>query len=150
MMREGSKDFFWKETVGKLDVEDVAIDIHHIFPRDWCEKATPKISSRTYDSIVNKTPISYKANRMIGGKAPSQYLETLQKHKQVGLSDGEMDQILQTHYINPSFLRSDNFQGFMEARKLSLLDLIASAMGKQILPSETGALVEGDGEDGDE
>lgn len=73
MMREGSRDFFWKETVGKLDMEDVSIDIHHVFPKDWCEKTTPRISPRIYDSILNKTPISYKANRMIGGKAPSLY-----------------------------------------------------------------------------
>ncbi len=150
MMREGSRDFFWKETVGKLDIEDVAIDIHHIFPKDWCEKATPKISPRIYDSILNKTPISYKANRMIGGKAPSQYLETLQQHKQVGLSDADMDDLLRTHHIDPAFLRADNFQAFMEARKLSLLRLIENAMGKQILPSETDSAIEEEGEEGDE
>jgi hypothetical protein len=150
MMREGSRDFFWKETVGKLDIEDVAIDIHHIFPKDWCEKATPRISPRICDSILNKTPISYKANRMIGGKAPSLYLEMLQKHKQVGLSDAEMDDILRTHYIDPALLRADNFQGFIEARKLSLLSLIESAMGKQILPPETDSAIGEDDEEGDE
>jgi hypothetical protein len=80
---------------------------------------------------------------MIGGKAPSQYLGMLQKHKQVGLSDAEMDEILRTHYIDPTFLRADNFRGFMEARKLSLLDLIERSMGKQILPSETGTTTSG-------
>jgi hypothetical protein len=38
----------------------------------------------------------------------------------------------------------------MEARKLSLLGLIENAMGKQILPSETDAAVEEEGEEADE
>jgi hypothetical protein len=74
----------------------------------------------------------------------------LQKHKQVGLSDAEMDDILRTHYIDPALLRADNFQGFIEARKLSLLSLIESAMGKQILPPETDSAIGEDDEEGDE
>jgi hypothetical protein len=35
---EGSKDFFWKATIQELDFEEVALDIHHIFPRVWCEE----------------------------------------------------------------------------------------------------------------
>jgi hypothetical protein len=32
---------------------DEAIDIHHIFPKAWCEKQ--KIKPQVYNSIVNKT-----------------------------------------------------------------------------------------------
>jgi len=41
---------------------------------------------------VNKTPISYKANRMIGGKAPSKYLQQIQTHPQVQISIQQQDE----------------------------------------------------------
>ena len=64
VLREGSKDWYWKATIQELDAEEIALDIHHIFPRDWCEKQG--IEKDRYDSVLNKTPISYKANRKIG------------------------------------------------------------------------------------
>lgn len=129
VLRDGSRDFFWKATVQELDFEEVALDIHHIFPRAWCEEQGIKPS--IYNSIINKTPISYKANRMIGGKAPSKYLQSIQGLKQVGLADAQMDEILATHLIHPAMLRADDFQGFMDARAQKLLALIEQAMGKK-------------------
>ena len=88
IQRNGAQDFFWKTTIRDLDEtdwEDCKLDIHHIFPKAWCE--TNKIGPALYNSILNKTPISYKANRMIGGKAPSDYLLQIQKHPTVQLSD---------------------------------------------------------------
>ena len=59
VLRNGAEDFFWKANIRELDAEDVALDIHHIFPQDWCEKQN--IPRKVYNAIVNKTPISYKA-----------------------------------------------------------------------------------------
>ena len=128
VLREGAKDFFWKGTVDELDKDGIALDIHHIFPRDWCEKSG--IQPSVYNSVVNKTPISYKANRTIGGKAPSLYLKQIQDHEQVGLSGYEMDKILNGHLIDPDCLRSDDFDAFYKARKAALLNLIESVMDK--------------------
>jgi CBS domain-containing protein len=55
------------------------VDIHHIFPQDWCKKRGHQ-ACRTYDSIINKTPLSFRTNRIIGGVAPSEYLARLEKH----------------------------------------------------------------------
>jgi len=79
MQREGSKDLFWKASIRDLEADEVAIDIHHIFPKQWCQERGLKVAD--YDSIINKTPISYKANRMIGGNAPSHYLRVLQNQQ---------------------------------------------------------------------
>ncbi|MCT4579134.1 DUF262 domain-containing protein [Donghicola sp.] len=128
ILREGAKDFFWKATIQELENEDASLDIHHIFPRAWCEDAG--IPANTFNSIVNKTPISYKANRMIGRKAPSEYLGALQTHKQVGLDDAEMNAILASHRIPVQPLRSDSFGEFYSARKSNLLQLVEIAMGK--------------------
>ncbi|MBU3679788.1 MAG: DUF262 domain-containing protein [Candidatus Kapabacteria bacterium] len=133
VLREGAEDFFWKAAIQELDDEELALDIHHIFPQDWCEKRGIKRSS--YNTIVNKTPISYKANRMIGGNAPSIYLSKLQKHAQVQLEDEDMNRILSTHFIEPTTLRSDNFTSFYSARKTSLVQIVERAMGKSAATS---------------
>lgn len=130
VLREGARDFFWKATIQELDHEEVALDIHHIFPKDWCEKQSIKPS--IYNSIINKTPISYKANRMIGGKSPSSYLTSIQSHQQVGIGDEEMNAILLTHCIDPICLRTDDFDTFMLNRQESLLNVVERAMGKKI------------------
>jgi hypothetical protein len=113
-------------TIKELDQEDIALDIHHIFPQDWCEKQG--IKRDTYNSIINKTPISYKANRKIGGYAPSLYLRKLQEEKTVQLTDQEMNALVSSHGIDASALRADNFERHYQARKLALLDLIQRAM----------------------
>lgn len=131
VLREGAQDFFWKTKIQELDQEDITLDIHHIFPQDWCEKKGVKRA--TYNAIINKTPISYKANRMIGGSAPSVYLRKLQEHKQVQLADDEMSSLLMSHRIDASALRADDFAAFYLARKAALLTLIEGAMGKASL-----------------
>lgn len=134
VLREGAADFFWKAKIQELDQEDIALDIHHIFPQDWCEKKG--IKRDTYNAIVNRTPISYKANRMIGGSGPSEYLRKLQEHKQVQLSDDAMNSLVATHRIAPATLRADDFDAFYQARKAALLNLIAQAMGKAVVVGE--------------
>ncbi|MEX2261934.1 MAG: hypothetical protein WD696_08270 [Bryobacteraceae bacterium] len=122
-----------------LDRNEKAIDIHHIFPRKWCEERN--MAPRTYNSIVNKTAISYKANRKIGGAAPSIYLGQLERDAAVQLTPPAMDTILRTHQIDPKYLRQDDFDGFFQDRKVALLKLIEKAMGKQAVTS-SGAVAE--------
>ena len=52
------------------------VDIHHIFPKDYCE--SKKLPKQKWNSIINKTPISYSTNRAIGGIAPSKYLSKIE------------------------------------------------------------------------
>lgn len=128
VLREGAKDFFWKANVRDLEADEVALDIHHIFPKDWCQKQG--IPARLYDSIINKTPISYKANRMIGGSAPSVYLGKLQSHPQVQLDDAAMDALLVSHCVPVGPLRADDFHAFYAQRQQELLQLIEKVMGR--------------------
>ncbi len=139
VLREGAQDFFWKAGIQELDTDDVNLDVHHIFPQDWC--VGQKIDRRVFNSVVNKTPISYKANRMIGGKAPSVYLKNLQEHKQVQIDDAAMDEILASHCIDAVRLRADDFNGFITARASALLDLVEKATGKGIQREANATLV---------
>lgn len=130
LLREGAKDWFWKSSIRDLDADEVALDIHHIFPRKWCEdKHVPR---DRYDSILNKTAISYRANRKMGGVAPSQYLPGLQQEKQVGLDDAQMDELLASHELSPELLRKDAFDEFIEDRRRRLSGLVERAIGKAV------------------
>ena len=131
VLREGSKDWYWKATIQELDAEEIALDIHHIFPRDWCEKQG--IEKDRYDSVLNKTPISYKANRKIGGDAPSRYVPRLQGEKEVALNDSEMDELLASHALAPDLLRRNAFEDFAEDRRRRLSRLVEVAMGKPVV-----------------
>ncbi len=129
-IRDGARDWFWTRSIRDLDTDDIGLDIHHIFPRRWCESRG--ISAERYDSILNKTSISYKANRMIGGDAPSVYLPRLQNHDHVGHDDATMDGLIRTHALTPALLRSDAFDEFLEDRRTHLCRLIGQAMGKPV------------------
>lgn len=141
VLREGAVDFFWKAGIQELDTNEVTLDIHHIFPKRWCEVSG--IKPAVFNSIVNKTPISYKANRMIGGNAPSHYIGKIQNHKQVQLDDNRFDDILRSHRIDPEKLRSDDFEGFMRTRAKELLNLVEKAMGKTVEEEPPGYSEEG-------
>lgn len=131
ILREGAKDWFWNSTIQELDAQqELALDIHHIFPVKWCEDRN--IDPKIYNCILNKTSISYKANRKIGGDAPSVYLQKIQNEKQVSLSDDEMDKLLSSHSLSPDLLRNDDFDAFISDRQVQLIELISKAMGKDI------------------
>jgi len=107
---------------------DERVDIHHIFPRDWCKKQ--QIEAGRYDCVVNKTPISARANRIIGGVAPSVYLKRLQQDAKI--TDERTRQILASHLIDAEALLSDNFEHFFEQREEALIGLIEAATGKRV------------------
>jgi len=139
VLREGAQDWFWKAGIQELDAQEILLDIHHIFPKAWCEKKG--IAREVYDCILNKTMISYKANRKIGGDAPSCYLSKIQQEKHVQLSDSEMDKILESHALSPELLRADNFEAFLDDRRRKLIALVEKAMGKIILLTEEQAAI---------
>ena len=104
------------------------IDIHHIFPKDYC--ITQKYEKSKWNSIVNKTPISASSNREIGGVAPSNYLGKLEKKGAVLPSD--LDAYVETHWIDHSMLRNNEFQNFIIDRAKKLLSAIEVATGRTI------------------
>jgi len=127
LIRDGALDFKAAQGIDVAMYFDEAIDIHHIFPRDWCTKNN--IGERS-ECILNKTPLSASTNRIIGGVAPSEYLPKLQKR--YGISEERMNDILGTHIIDPTLLRADNFDNFFAAREEAVLRRIEQAIGKPI------------------
>ncbi len=128
LMRDGGRDFRTGEQIDTQLYFDDYIDIHHIFPQQWCQQNG--IERRRYNSIINKIPISAKTNRMIGGKAPAIYLERLEKSAEI--SSARMDEILRSHCIDPDSLRANDFDTFFTKREQALLLKIEQVIGKPI------------------
>ncbi|MCY4568670.1 MAG: DUF4268 domain-containing protein [Candidatus Poribacteria bacterium] len=127
MQDRGASDFRTGYPIDEKVFFEDRIDIHHIFPRAWCTEKG--IASGDYNSIINKTAISARTNRMIGGCAPSAYLQRIQTESKI--DDVKMDNRLAAHLISAEALRADDFWGFLEARKEALFRVIQKAMGKE-------------------
>jgi hypothetical protein len=128
VMKQGARDFVSGTPIDLNTYFNNAIDIHHIFPRAWCEKQ--KLPREKWNSVVNKTPLAAGTNRFISGDAPSVYLARIQRAKQV--APGSLDEFLTSHVIPVQALRSDDFDTFVRQRAAALLKLIEQAMGKAI------------------
>ena len=99
------------------------IDIHHIFPKDYCERQGYPRSK--WNSVINKTPITYSTNREIGGAAPSIYLGKIASKGQV--DPVVLDDYLETHWIDVVAAKGDDFNKFIASRASMLLDAISNA-----------------------
>ncbi|GJL50948.1 MAG: hypothetical protein NPIRA01_21750 [Nitrospirales bacterium] len=128
LMRDGGQDFRTGEPIEAQTFFDDKIDIHHIFPEKWCKSA--EIKPGTYNSVINKTAISARTNRQIGGRAPSKYLPAVEKS--AGIDSARMDEILGSHCVASGHLRADGFWDFYVARAEMLLQRIERATGKSI------------------
>jgi hypothetical protein len=130
LMKEGAQDFRSGQKFDDTIFFGENVDIHHIFPKDWCKKHG--IEAAVYDSICNKTPLSYRTNRIIGGSAPSKYLAELEKGNPTtpAIPRAILDGYLASHMISPDLLRADKFAEFMKDRQKRLLALIEKATGR--------------------
>ena len=128
ILKNHARDFISGAEMDFSTYSDERIDIHHIFPRLYC--IGQRYDKAKWNSIINKTPISASSNREIGGVAPSVYLEKLERKGSVLPSD--LDGYVETHWIDHSFLRNDDFQNFIIDRAKKLLSAIEQATGRTI------------------
>jgi len=144
LMKEGVQDFRSGQKFDHTVFFGENVDIHHIFPQKWCK--LKNITPAVFDSIINKTPLSYKTNRMIGGVAPSMYLSKLETGNKTNppIQEERLNNYLSSHLIDPTLLRADQFDAFMLDRQKRLLALIEKATGK---PSYLGEIPEEEEDD---
>lgn len=129
IMKNGARDFISGEEMNLTYFIDENIDIHHIFPKDYCMKENLGQEDFKWNSIINKTPLSAKSNRMIGGKAPSEYLKNIEKNME---DISKLAFNLQSHLVSVEYIYANNFNEYFIARAKSILKLISNAMGKNI------------------
>ena len=106
LLREGCRDFVSGKAADKSTFHSMPLDIHHVFPKHWCRVAGGE-AARLVDSIVNKTPISAKSNRSIGGAAPSDYLPRVVASAKI--TTEILNDLLASHLIDPALLASNQF-----------------------------------------
>ena len=151
-MKSGAADWRTGKSLDMAIWHSENIDIHHIFPVYWCENndepsdKNSRVPASLYQSVINKTPIDARTNRIIGGNAPSVYLPRLLKALQPEITREIFDGFLKRHWIKPELLwskeltegddssKGDNFAEFFEERGEEMMKLIGEAMGKS-LPS---------------
>lgn len=126
-LAEGGRDFRTGDKIEQQNYFDDKVDIHHIFPQKWCTDRG--LARQRFDSIVNKTPLSATTNRMVGANAPSVYLGRMEKSASIPME--RMNEILNSHLIDPRHLRADSFEAFFAARAEALLTRIERATGKK-------------------
>lgn len=105
VLKNHCKDFISGREMDFTVYNAESIDIHHIFPKDYCEKNNYPKSK--WNSVVNKTPISYSTNREIGGVAPSKYLAKIEDSGKV--TSDVLDGYINSHWISIQYCRGDNF-----------------------------------------
>lgn len=140
LMRDGCRDWMKNHALDMATFFNYKIDIHHIFPKAWCEKN--QIDALRRESIVNKTALSRDTNIKIGGRSPAAYVLALETSS--GISPSELDDILRGHAIDPEPLRLADFDSFFAARARALLGLIETAMGKPAVRAGVSSETEGD------
>ena len=128
-MKSGAADWRTADSLSVSTWLSMNTNIHHIFPKAWCRKKRPEpIPAKICDSIINKTPIDARTNRIIGGRGPSCYIPRLEKD----IDPKKLDEVLQSHWLLPELLRADKFAHCFVERGQAMLDLIGKAMGKPI------------------
>lgn len=128
ILKHGACDFISGVPMDFTNFIEDAVDIHHIFPRDYCEKVG--LPKRKWNSVVNKTPLSASTNRIIGGSAPSAYMAKIEKDDHVTASD--LNRFIETHAVDPDLMRSDDYDDYFIQRAKALVQMIGNAMGKPV------------------
>ncbi len=152
LMQKHAKDFRSGQEYAHTIFFDNNVDVHHIFPKAWCEKPENKISAAVYDSIINKTPLTDRTNRIIGGDAPSKYLAKLEAGKPgadgyPSLKKDILITHLESHLIPVKELFANDFQNFMTKRQAMLMELVTSVTLNAVPNAPTVARLPDDGTD---
>lgn len=137
ILNHGARDFISGDKMDYTNFTADYVDIHHIFPQKYCERQG--YDRRKWNCVVNKTPIAYRTNRKLGGEAPSKYLKAIQD---TNVAADVLDENLQSHIIDVTSLRADDFRSFFIYRAKALLELIGKSMGKKIANLDSTDVIE--------
>ena len=127
-MKQGSRNFRTGRTIDVVACEEDAIDVHHVFPRQWCDNQ--RVEWAIADCIVNKTALDAHTGHRIGGAAPGDYLSRIASADRI--EPHVLDGFLRSHDIDPAALRRNDFAQFFNQRFESLLRHAERAMGKPV------------------
>ena len=120
----GAKDWQLGAPIVFSQLED-----HHIFPKSYLSKTLKEpvfglSGAAARNTIINRTLISGSANKIIGGRRPSEYLRDA---KVISQDEREKRIILAKHFVDDAALaamESDNYDTFLRARESAIITRI--------------------------
>jgi hypothetical protein len=122
----GARDFHTQAVItGRLMAEQ-GIDDHHLFPSAYLARQGIA-PARARDHVLNRTLIDRTTNRMIGDRAPSDYLAEIK-----GTPGFPFDAVLASHGLPTgaeSPLMRDDYEGFLARRQETLWQEIRRVTG---------------------
>lgn len=129
-----ARDFFKGQIVGVGDFSNENINDHHIFPKGSKGlKAEKSIKFKDLkDCILNRTLLLDETNIQIRNSRPAQYLEEM--ISKIG-DEQEVTKLFKSHLINEhayEYLKTDDFDNFIEEREKDIKKHIISRLGLQI------------------
>ncbi|MFE3500927.1 DUF262 domain-containing protein [Kitasatospora sp. NPDC059160] len=127
LIKQGAVDWhFTNAPLSPIRLDEHSVGVRQIFPKAWIDKEYG--STFPANSIVNKTPLSFRAAQGMSGP-PASYLASL-----VSASDMRpewFDDVIATHLIDPDALHHNDYERFYLDRSRQLVALVQSAMGKR-------------------
>ncbi len=130
ILKNGATDFISGGSMDFASYEDEAVDIHHIFPVNWCTKKENNIPQELWNSVINKTPLYARSNRFIQGDAPSKYSERV--IRKLNIDVDTYKGFVASHAIDIESFIHDDFDTFYKRRSIVLCNLIEKATGKKV------------------
>lgn len=132
ILKNHCRDFISGSEMDFASYVGEATDIHHIFPANYCEQQN--IDIKMWNSVINKTPIYARTNRIIGGSAPTKYLRIIERNH--GVTTEDLNIYLESHLIDVDAIRCDDFDTYFRNRANAIYDLIENATGKKVAGRE--------------
>jgi hypothetical protein len=122
---QGAKDFHTGLKLNWIRAQQVPIDSHHIFPKQYLHDN----GIFSTELILNRALIDAETNQIISKKAPSIYLGEMRAK----YGSGKLRAVLESHVIDSgqgSALEEDKYDAFLDSRCDLVMQLIEQATGK--------------------
>ena len=125
VVTHGALDFHKSEKLTFDYLVKNKVDDHHVFPQNYLGKSADK---EKVNCVLNRTLIDKKTNIRISDKAPSIYVEEIEKE----VGEKELRQILDSHLISLEHLENDDFEAFIRDRAKMLMNELREKMERDI------------------
>lgn len=87
-------------------------EYHHVFPQAWLQEK--QFKEYEINRALNCALISWRTNRNISAKTPSDYVS--ERMEASSLGNSEVERRLESHLIPVSYLMNDNYEEFLNER----------------------------------
>ncbi len=129
LMARGARDWRTGKTFDSTSVVELEPDFYQVFPAGYCR--AQGVDEQLADSVLNRTPLGKRTERVMESGAPKRYLSRLQS--KAIMEDSEFDSVLATHELEPEYLLTSHWQAFFADRAERFIGMIEYAMDKPVV-----------------